>query len=107
MEPVPDPSDRLSGEAGHGCYRHVQSVDLPAHHADLHFQRHFFPVSNLPTWAQPMALAFPRNHNGGAGPAVRLGGSQTHPAICIAYLLLFAVMFLLLAMRTMRKCLIN
>ena len=36
-----------------------------------------------------------------------LGGSQTHPAICIAYLLLFAVMFLLLAMRTMRKCLIN
>jgi lipooligosaccharide transport system permease protein len=36
-----------------------------------------------------------------------LGGSQTHPAICIAYPLLFAVMFLLLAMRTMRKRLIS
>jgi len=36
-----------------------------------------------------------------------LGGSQTHPGISIVYLLLFATVFLLLAMRTMHKRLIN
>jgi hypothetical protein len=36
-----------------------------------------------------------------------LGTSLTSPAICIAYLLVFALIFLMLAMRSMRKRLIN
>lgn len=71
------------------------------------FSGTFFPVSNLPAWAQPMALAFPLYHMVELVRRFSLGGSQTHPAICIAYLLLFAALFLWLAMRTMHKRLIN
>ncbi len=71
------------------------------------FSGTFFPVSNLPAWAQPMALAFPLYHMVELVRCFSLGSSQTHPLVCIGYLLLFAVIFLYLAMRVMRKRLIN
>jgi lipooligosaccharide transport system permease protein len=71
------------------------------------FSGTFFPVSNLPTWAQPMALAFPLYHLVELIRRFSLGGSQTHPGISIVYLVLFGMVFLLLAMRTMHRRLIN
>ena len=71
------------------------------------FSGTFFPVSNLPAWAQPMALAFPLYHLVELVRRVSLGGSQTHPAVCIVYLLVFAALFLWLGMGAMRRRLIN
>jgi len=71
------------------------------------FSGTFFPVSNLPAWAQPFALAFPLYHMVELVRRFSLGASQTHPLVCMAYLLLFAMIFLYLAMRVMRKRLIN
>jgi lipooligosaccharide transport system permease protein len=71
------------------------------------FSGTFFPVSNLPAWAQPMALAFPLYHLVELVRRASLGVSQTHPAISILYLLVFAAVFLWLAMRSMRRRLIK
>ena len=71
------------------------------------FSGTFFPVANLPAWAQPMALAFPLYHLVELVRRVSLGGSQTHPVVCIVYLTAFAAVFLLMGMRVMRRRLIS
>ena len=71
------------------------------------FSGTFFPVANLPLWAQPMALAFPLYHMVELVRCFSLGASQTNPLISVAYLLVFALIFLMLAMLSMRKRLIN
>ena len=54
-----------------------------------------------------MALAFPLYHMVELVRRFSLGCSQTHPAVSMAYLTVFAVIFLALAMRSMRRRLIN
>ncbi|MBL0715631.1 MAG: ABC transporter permease [Desulfosarcina sp.] len=53
------------------------------------FSGTFFPVSNLPAWAQPMALAFPLYHLVELVRRFALGASETHPLISGLYLLFF------------------
>ena len=71
------------------------------------FSGTFFPVSNLPVWAQPMALAFPLYHLVEMTRCFALGASDTHPLLSGLYLLLFFLVFGALALRAMRRRLIT
>lgn len=71
------------------------------------FSGTFFPVSNLPGWAQPLALAFPLYHLTELARLLSLGTSETPAAISLAYLLLFFLVFVILGLKTMRKRLIK
>ena len=71
------------------------------------FSGTFFPISNLPGWAQHLALAFPLYHLTEVARRLSLGTSETPPALSIAYLVLFFIVFLLLSLTAMRKRLIR
>jgi lipooligosaccharide transport system permease protein len=71
------------------------------------FSGTFFPISNLPQWAQPLALVFPLYHLTELARCFSLGARETPPVLSILYLLLFFVIFAVLALRAMRQRLIK
>jgi lipooligosaccharide transport system permease protein len=71
------------------------------------FSGTFFPVSNLPLWAQPVALVFPLYHLTELARCFSLGARETPPVLSILYLLLFFMIFAVLALRAMRRRLIK
>jgi lipooligosaccharide transport system permease protein len=71
------------------------------------FSGTFFPVSNLPAWAQPAALAFPLYHLVELTRRCSLGTAETHPLVSLAYLVVFALVFTLLGLAAMRRRLIR
>ncbi len=71
------------------------------------FSGTFFPVSNLPAWAQPLALAFPLHHLVELARRFALGIHVTPTLLSIAYLIVFFLVFAALALSTMRKRLIK
>ncbi len=71
------------------------------------FSGTFFPISNLPLWAQPVALVFPLYHLTELVRCFSLGARETPPVLSILYLLLFFVIFAVLALRAMRRRLIK
>lgn len=71
------------------------------------FSGTFFPVSNLPAWAQPAALAFPLYHLTELARCFSLGAYETPPVLSILYLLLFFLIFGVLALGAMRRRLIR
>jgi len=71
------------------------------------FSGTFFPVSNLPVWAQPLALAFPLHHLVELVRGFGLGAHETASIFSLIYLLAFSAVFTLAAMAAMRKRLIN
>jgi lipooligosaccharide transport system permease protein len=71
------------------------------------FSGTFFPVSSLPDWAQSLSLCFPLYHLVELTRLVSLGKMETFPSLSIAYLIVFFLFFLKLALRTMRRRLIK
>jgi lipooligosaccharide transport system permease protein len=71
------------------------------------FSGTFFPVSNLPIWAQPMALAFPLYHLVQLSRLICLGLHETVPVLSVLYLAVFSVIFILLALVFMKKRLVK
>jgi lipooligosaccharide transport system permease protein len=71
------------------------------------FSGTFFPVSNLPVWAKPAALAFPLYHLVELARLACIGRCETVAVLSIAYLLLFALLFTVLALVFMRRRLIK
>ncbi|MDP4725951.1 MAG: ABC transporter permease [Desulfobacterales bacterium] len=71
------------------------------------FSGTFFPISNLPLWAQPVALVFPLYHLTELARYFSLGTRETSPMLSILYLVLFFMIFALLALRAMRRRLIK
>lgn len=71
------------------------------------FSGTFFPVSNLPMWAKPLALAFPLYHLVELTRFSCLGRHETVPLLSVLYLVVFAVLFSALALFFMRRRLIK
>lgn len=71
------------------------------------FSGTFFPVSNLPAWAQPFALAFPLYHLVQLSRMICLGLYETAPILSILYLAVFSAIFVLLALVFMKKRLVK
>jgi lipooligosaccharide transport system permease protein len=71
------------------------------------FSGTFFPVSNLPEWAQPLALAFPLYHLTEVARRLSLGVSETPTVLNLVYLLLFSLVFTILGLKAMRRRLIK
>ncbi len=70
------------------------------------FSGTFFPVSGLPAWAQGAALLFPLYHLVELTRFSCLGLIETPPWLSLGYLLIFMGIFLVLALRAMRRRLI-
>jgi len=71
------------------------------------FSGTFFPVTQLPAWAQSVALVFPLYHLVELTRYCCLGLVETNPLISIAFLLVFALCFLFLGLIAMRRRLIK
>jgi lipooligosaccharide transport system permease protein len=71
------------------------------------FSGTFFPVSNLPLWAKPLALAFPLHHLVELCRLVCLGRHETVPLLSVVYLAVFGFLFTVLALVFMRRRLIK
>jgi len=71
------------------------------------FSGTFFPVSGLPGWAQDVSLLFPLYHLVELTRLVSLGRAESTPLVSLFYLLVFFLLFLILALRSMRKRLIK
>ena len=71
------------------------------------FSGTFFPVSNLPDYAQPLALAFPLYHMAELSRRFSLGVNETGIWIGLLYLAAFFIVFGLLGLRAMKKRLIQ
>ena len=71
------------------------------------FSGTFFPVSNLPIWAKPLALAFPLYHLVELARFACIGRYETVPLLSLVYLVVFAFLFTLLALVFMRRRLIK
>ncbi|MDJ0784449.1 MAG: ABC transporter permease [Desulfosarcinaceae bacterium] len=71
------------------------------------FSGTFFPVSNLPAWAQPFALAFPLHHLVELFRTYCVGANETPTWISLLYLPLFLLLFGLLALAMMKRRLIR
>jgi len=71
------------------------------------FSGTFFPVSNLPLWAKPLALSFPLYHLVELCRLVCLGRSETVAFLSLGYLAVFAAFFTILALLFMRRRLIR
>jgi lipooligosaccharide transport system permease protein len=67
------------------------------------FSGTFFPVSNLPAWARPMALAFPLHHLVELIRGFGIGSHETAGIFSVLYLIAFSAVFTLAAMAAMRK----
>ncbi|MFH2220205.1 MAG: ABC transporter permease [Pseudomonadota bacterium] len=71
------------------------------------FSGTFFPVSNLPGWAQPLALAFPLYHLAELTRRFSIGTCETSLVVSIVYLIVFFLFFARLSLKAMRKRLIQ
>jgi lipooligosaccharide transport system permease protein len=71
------------------------------------FSGTFFPVSNLPVWAQPVAFVFPLYHLAELARGFSIGTNEISPIISIGYLTVFFLFFTHLALGAMRKRLIQ
>ncbi len=71
------------------------------------FSGTFFPVSNLPQWIRPLALAFPLYHLTELARWFSLGIKEAGAVTNIGYLILFSLFFTFLALKAMRKRLIK
>jgi lipooligosaccharide transport system permease protein len=71
------------------------------------FSGTFFPVSNLPQWVRPLALAFPLYHLTELARWFSLGIKEADPIASVGYLILFTLFFTYLALKFMRKRLIK
>ncbi|MCJ7663487.1 MAG: ABC transporter permease [Desulfobacterales bacterium] len=71
------------------------------------FSGTFFPVSSLPLWAQKASLAFPLYHVVEPIRLLSLGMTKAVPLFSIGYLFIFSVVFLKLAVGSMRRRLIH
>ena len=71
------------------------------------FSGTFFPISNLPGWAQPAALAFPLYHLAELARRFSIGTSETAPIISLVYLAMFSLFFAFLSLAAMRRRLIQ
>ena len=71
------------------------------------FSGTFFPIANLPQWVQPFALALPMYHLVELTRLCSLGINETAAALSLFYLLIFATLFTVLALVTMRRRLIK
>jgi lipooligosaccharide transport system permease protein len=71
------------------------------------FSGTFFPVSNLPIWAKPLALAFPLYHLVELARFACIGRYETVPLLSLVYLIVFAFLFTVLALVFMRRRLIK
>jgi lipooligosaccharide transport system permease protein len=71
------------------------------------FSGTFFPVSGLPAWAQKASVLFPLYHMVEMVRLFSIGRMEAMPLLSIGYLLLFSVVFLTLAMHSMRRRLIQ
>ncbi len=71
------------------------------------FSGTFFPVSNLPGWVQPVALAFPLYHLAELARRFSIGTNEISPIISIVYLTVFFLFFTNLALKAMRRRLIQ
>jgi lipooligosaccharide transport system permease protein len=71
------------------------------------FSGTFFPVSNLPGWAQPLALAFPLYHLAELTRRFSTGTNETGILVGVLYLSVFFVVFTVLALVAMKKRLIK
>ena len=71
------------------------------------FSGTFFPVSNLPNWAQPIALVFPLHHLVELARLFSIGSNETNTILSICYLIVFFLVFSFLALVSMKKRLIN
>jgi lipooligosaccharide transport system permease protein len=67
----------------------------------------FFPVSNLPDYAQPFALAFPLYHMAELSRRFCLGTNETGIWIGLLYLLAFFTVFAFLGLNAMKRRLIQ
>jgi lipooligosaccharide transport system permease protein len=71
------------------------------------FSGTFFPISNLPSWAQPFALFLPMHHLVELNRLFSLGFHETGIVISLVYLSVFSVVFTFLALVVMRRRLIK
>ena len=71
------------------------------------FSGTFFPVSNLPVWAQPFALLFPLYPLVELVRLCSLGTNQTGIIGSLLYLIAFFLVFSFLALRAMQRRLIK
>ena len=71
------------------------------------FSGTFFPISNLPQWVRPLALAVPLYHLTELARWFSLGIKETAPVASGGYLTMFIVFFTYLALKVMRKRLIR
>jgi lipooligosaccharide transport system permease protein len=71
------------------------------------FSGTFFPVENLPTWAQALAVIFPLTHLVNLVRSLSLGMLHIRLLWSIVYLLIFSLIFFPLALVNMRKRLIK
>lgn len=71
------------------------------------FSGTFFPVGGLPSWAQSAALLFPLYHLVELTRYCCLGRMETNPLLSLGYLLVFMLIFLVLALTSMRRRLIK
>jgi lipooligosaccharide transport system permease protein len=71
------------------------------------FSGTFFPISNLPLWAKPLALAFPLYHLVELARMSCLRRYETVPLLSMVYLTVFAILFSALALVFMRRRLVK
>jgi lipooligosaccharide transport system permease protein len=71
------------------------------------FSGTFFPLENLPAWAQALALVFPLTHLVNAARALSFGVLDVPLLYAFGYLLLLAALFLPLAVGRMHRRLIR
>ena len=71
------------------------------------FSGTFFPVSNLPIWARPMALAFPLYHLAELTRLASIGANETGLFVGVLYLVTFSLVFGFLALNAMKKRLVQ
>lgn len=71
------------------------------------FSGTFFPLSNLPGWAQPLAMIFPLHHLVELARHCSIGTGETPVWLSIGYLAVFTLVFGYLAIAAMRRRLIQ
>jgi lipooligosaccharide transport system permease protein len=71
------------------------------------FSGTFFPIENLPAWAQTIAVLLPLTHLVNLVRAFGFGALNAYLLWSAAYLVIFAIIFFPLALRKMRKRLIK
>ncbi len=71
------------------------------------FSGAFYPVHNLPVWAQAMTWLFPLFHLVELTRGLALGRMESVPVLNVLYLLAFTAVFTYLGMRSMRRRMIT